>query len=56
MNNHRPTTTTTTPTIQTTNVKKKPVEFHFVDMNDPEIYKKLKVARACDFCRRRKSK
>ncbi|KAI8367874.1 hypothetical protein EDC96DRAFT_480121 [Choanephora cucurbitarum] len=36
--------------------KKKPVEFHFVDMNDPERYKKLKVARACDFCRRRKSK
>ncbi|CEP15062.1 hypothetical protein [Parasitella parasitica] len=36
--------------------KKKPVEFHFVDMNDPDRYKKLKVARACDFCRRRKSK
>jgi hypothetical protein len=36
--------------------KKKPVEFHFVDMNDPGRYKKLKVARACDFCRRRKSK
>ncbi|KAI8638139.1 hypothetical protein BD408DRAFT_423397 [Parasitella parasitica] len=25
-------------------------------MNDPDRYKKLKVARACDFCRRRKSK
>lgn len=39
-----------------THRKKKPVEFHFVDMNDPDRYKKLKVARACDFCRRRKSK
>ncbi|KAI8095736.1 hypothetical protein BDF21DRAFT_406600 [Thamnidium elegans] len=39
-----------------THRKKKPVEFHFVDMNDPDRYKKLKVTRACDFCRRRKSK
>ncbi|GAA5802357.1 hypothetical protein HPULCUR_007821 [Helicostylum pulchrum] len=36
--------------------KKKTIEYHFVDMNDPDRYKKLKVARACDFCRRRKSK
>ncbi|KAI8081940.1 uncharacterized protein B0P05DRAFT_489781 [Gilbertella persicaria] len=36
--------------------KKKTVEYHFVDMNDPDRYKKLKVARACDFCRKRKSK
>ncbi|KAG2209839.1 hypothetical protein INT47_001988, partial [Mucor saturninus] len=36
--------------------KKKTIEYHFVDMNDPDRYKKLKVGRACDFCRRRKSK
>ncbi|CAO3613562.1 unnamed protein product [Mucor fragilis] len=36
--------------------RKKAVEYHFVDMNDPDRYKKIKVARACDFCRRRKSK
>ncbi|KAI9472195.1 MAG: hypothetical protein EXX96DRAFT_583220 [Benjaminiella poitrasii] len=36
--------------------KKKAVKYHFVDMNDPDRYKKLKVARACDFCRKRKSK
>ncbi|CEP10116.1 hypothetical protein [Parasitella parasitica] len=36
--------------------KKKTVEYHFVDMNDPDRYKKIKVARACDFCRKRKSK
>lgn len=36
--------------------RKKTIEYHFVDMNDPDRYKKLKVARACDFCRRRKSK
>ncbi|OBZ89516.1 hypothetical protein A0J61_02442 [Choanephora cucurbitarum] len=36
--------------------KKKAIEYHFVDMNDPDRYKKLKVARACDFCRKRKSK
>ncbi|KAI9317474.1 hypothetical protein BX666DRAFT_2026755 [Dichotomocladium elegans] len=34
----------------------KPIEFFFIDMNDPGRYKKLKVAHACDFCRRRKSK
>ncbi|KAI7859669.1 hypothetical protein BDC45DRAFT_530895 [Circinella umbellata] len=38
------------------NSKKKPVEFYFVDMNDPGRYKKLKVLKACDFCRQRKSK
>ncbi|GAN07812.1 hypothetical protein MAM1_0177d07316 [Mucor ambiguus] len=36
--------------------RKKAVEYHFVDMNDPDRYKKIKVARACDFCRKRKSK
>ncbi|KAI8138548.1 hypothetical protein BJV82DRAFT_287256 [Fennellomyces sp. T-0311] len=38
------------------NRKKKPVEYYFIDMNDPSRYKKLKVSRACDFCRQRKSK
>ncbi|KAI8876696.1 hypothetical protein K501DRAFT_231565 [Backusella circina FSU 941] len=36
--------------------RKKTTEFHFVNMNDPDRYKKLKVARACDFCRKRKTK
>ncbi|KAL0144540.1 Zn(2)-C6 fungal-specific transcription factor [Mucor lusitanicus] len=36
--------------------RKKAVEYHFVDMNDPDRYKKIKVARACDFCRKRKTK
>ncbi|KAI8972723.1 hypothetical protein BDB01DRAFT_809000 [Pilobolus umbonatus] len=36
--------------------KKKCVEYTFVDINDPDRYKKLKVTRACDFCRKRKSK
>ncbi|KAI8880257.1 hypothetical protein K501DRAFT_335519 [Backusella circina FSU 941] len=36
--------------------RKKKTEYHFVDMNDPDRYKKLKVARACEFCRKRKSK
>ncbi|KAI8647754.1 hypothetical protein BD408DRAFT_407769 [Parasitella parasitica] len=36
--------------------KKKTVEYHFVNVNDPDRYKKMKVARACDFCRKRKSK
>ncbi|KAI8333220.1 hypothetical protein BD560DRAFT_415022 [Blakeslea trispora] len=36
--------------------KKKTIEYHFVDMNDPDRYKKLKVTRACNFCRKRKSK
>ncbi|KAG2177599.1 hypothetical protein INT44_008111 [Umbelopsis vinacea] len=31
-------------------------EFHFVDMEDPNRYKRLKVLRACDFCRKRKVK
>jgi hypothetical protein len=31
-------------------------EFHFVDMDDPNRYKRLKVLRACDFCRKRKVK
>ncbi|KAI7904025.1 uncharacterized protein BX663DRAFT_353029 [Cokeromyces recurvatus] len=36
--------------------KKKAIKYHFIDMNDPNRYKKLKVTRACDFCRKRKSK
>ncbi|CAO0799913.1 unnamed protein product [Mucor circinelloides] len=36
--------------------RKKAVEYHFVNMNDPDRYKKIKVSRACDFCRKRKSK
>jgi hypothetical protein len=36
--------------------RKKTTEFHFVNMNDPDRYKKLKVSRACDFCRKRKTK
>ncbi|CAO3704036.1 unnamed protein product [Rhizopus stolonifer] len=35
---------------------KKVTEYHFIDVNDPERYKKIKVSRACDFCRKRKSK
>ncbi|KAI9028165.1 hypothetical protein CLU79DRAFT_738076 [Phycomyces nitens] len=42
--------------MATSRRKPKTVEFHFVDMGDPHRYKKLKVAQACDFCRRRKSK
>ncbi|KAI7869673.1 hypothetical protein BDF14DRAFT_1879849 [Spinellus fusiger] len=42
--------------MTTNHRKNKAVEFHFVDMHDPNRYKKLKVAQACDFCRRRKSK
>ncbi|KAI9497593.1 hypothetical protein BDB00DRAFT_582628 [Zychaea mexicana] len=38
------------------NREKKPVEYYFIDMNDPGRYKKLKVSHACDFCRQRKSK
>lgn len=39
-----------------THPKKKITEYHFIDVNDPERYKKIKVTRACDFCRKRKSK
>ncbi|KAI9259371.1 hypothetical protein BY458DRAFT_517170 [Sporodiniella umbellata] len=35
---------------------KKVTEYHFIDVNDPERYKKIKVSRACDLCRKRKSK
>ncbi|CAO3596473.1 unnamed protein product [Absidia cylindrospora] len=36
--------------------KKKPVQYFFVDINDPDYYKRIKVARACIDCRKRKSK
>ncbi|CAO3596497.1 unnamed protein product [Absidia cylindrospora] len=36
--------------------KKKPVQYFFVDINDPDYYKRIKVARACKDCRKRKSK
>ncbi|CAO3677867.1 hypothetical protein G6F70_006148 [Rhizopus microsporus] len=36
--------------------RKKFTEYQFIDVNDPERYKKIKVIRACDFCRKRKSK
>ncbi|KAI8977015.1 hypothetical protein BDF20DRAFT_872417, partial [Mycotypha africana] len=36
--------------------RKKTKEYHFVNMTDPDRYKKIKVTRACDFCRKRKSK
>ncbi|KAI8337749.1 hypothetical protein BC941DRAFT_513584 [Chlamydoabsidia padenii] len=36
--------------------KKKPVQYFFVDINDPDYYKRIKVAQACTDCRKRKSK
>ncbi|ORX51585.1 hypothetical protein DM01DRAFT_1384329 [Hesseltinella vesiculosa] len=36
--------------------KKKPIEYFFVDINDPNYYKRIKVTRACLSCRKRKSK
>ncbi|KAI9320226.1 hypothetical protein BX666DRAFT_2025231 [Dichotomocladium elegans] len=42
--------------MTSTSRAKKQVEYFFIDMNDPNRYKKLKVSQACDFCRRRKSK
>ncbi|KAI8068311.1 hypothetical protein BC940DRAFT_299666 [Gongronella butleri] len=36
--------------------KKKPVQYFFVDINDPDYYKRIKVTRACVSCRKRKSK
>ncbi|KAI9027114.1 hypothetical protein CLU79DRAFT_885467 [Phycomyces nitens] len=32
------------------------VRYRFIDMNDPNRYQTIKVSKACDHCRRRKSK
>ncbi|ORY96939.1 hypothetical protein BCR43DRAFT_564140 [Syncephalastrum racemosum] len=36
--------------------KSKALKYHFIDMNSPTRFKKLKVAHACNFCRKRKAK